>query len=570
MNWWITQPSRAQWERAAIADLAERAEWLGEIHWRFDTQLALVVDFSVTVCGAAIPLSMAYPSFFPDAPPFVKSRERTLLSGHQYSAEGELCLEYRADNWLPTITGADMVESAHRLLAGESAPEAPPVPSAHSVTEGQALRWSTMRALFPEALMEVLESLPRYQPVQAVIAEHYYGQTWIARVQRIGSEEAPLWQAEPKWPGLREYQATLVCAGPADKIPAALSMSALATVLPSLGLTSWLDDMKDAHSAFLLIAGSGLPRLVEILGTGEDRKTYPYKAVALADPRRRTPEAYQQLADRSVGIVGGGSVGSKIAISLARSGVGSFVVIDPDYLQPQNLVRHQLDQRSVGVGKAEAIRQAILEVAPAATVIVRAILLGGQETASSTDAAMMALSQCDLIIDATADAAAFNVCAAVCRRSRTPMVWGSVFAGGIGGVIARSRPDLDPPPLAARDQISAWCAAHGVTWDSGQDAGYDGSDPDGNPMIADDADVSVIAAHLTRLATDVLVAGDVTAFPNSAYAIGLKSGWIFTAPFDTWPLDLQSNGAWAPEAEPDSAAHLVQLISDLKAESDES
>ena len=70
---------------------------------------------------------------------------------------------------------------------------------------------------------------------------------------------------------------------------------------------------------------------------------------------------------------------------------------------------------------------------------------------------MSALRACDVIIDAAADAHCFNFCAAVAKESLKPLVWGEVFAGGIGGLVARVRSGHEPEPQAARNQINA-CA----------------------------------------------------------------------------------------------------------------
>ena len=63
-------------------------------------------------------------------------------------------------------------------------------------------------------------------------------------------------------------------------------------------------------------------------------------------------------------------------------------------------------------------------------------------------------------------------------------------------------------------------------------------------LIADDSDVGVIAAHAARMAVDVLVYPDTTAFRHPAYVIGLAKEWIFTEPFDTRPIDFQPDGKW--------------------------
>jgi hypothetical protein len=49
-------------------------------------------------------------------------------------------------------------------------------------------------------------------------------------------------------------------------------------------------------------------------------------------------------------------------------------------------------------------------------------------------------------------------------------------------------------------------------------------------MIADDADVSVISAHLARMSLDTLRPFEESDYPYSAYLIGLRKEWIFQAP----------------------------------------
>jgi hypothetical protein len=84
------------------------------------------------------------------------------------------------------------------------------------------------------------------------------------------------------------------------------------------------------------------------------------------------------------------------------------------------------------------------------------------------------------------------------------------------------------------------------------------------PLIADDADVSAIAAAAVRLAIDTLIARDPSLFPYSAYAIGLGVGSVFTQPFEIFPIEIPK----APAAErkrllstEESAAELARIIS---------
>ena len=82
------------------------------------------------------------------------------------------------------------------------------------------------------------------------------------------------------------------------------------------------------------------------------------------------------------------------------------------------------------------------------------------------------------------------------------------------------------------------------------------------PIIADDADVTVIAGHLTRFVLDLLTRAE-TAFPQSAYAIGLACAWIFAGPFDTWPIVLAPEGDWGPVTDANHAAALGAFVAEF-------
>ena len=74
------------------------------------------------------------------------------------------------------------------------------------------------------------------------------------------------------------------------------------------------------------------------------------------------------LQTRTVGIIGLGSGGSFVAVALAMSGIGKFILIDSDMLEPANVVRHAADQRYVGKPKVEAVADLIKQRNPDAEV----------------------------------------------------------------------------------------------------------------------------------------------------------------------------------------------------------
>ena len=87
----------------------------------------------------------------------------------------------------------------------------------------------------------------------------------------------------------------------------------------------------------------------------------------------------------------------------------------------------------------------------------------------------------------------------------------------------------------------------------------------GSPLIADDADVTVIASHAARMGIDMLIPRSPSMFPNSVYMIGLAKGWIFEQPFETHPIEVGPPVASepAPEIDPEVAKEELLKIFQL-------
>ncbi len=78
-----------------------------------------------------------------------------------------------------------------------------------------------------------------------------------------------------------------------------------------------------------------------------------------------------RLAEKKVAVVGLGSGGGFVALSLAMSGVTNFVLVDNDELERVNVTRHVADLRYIGQNKASAVADLILNRNPAANVDAR-------------------------------------------------------------------------------------------------------------------------------------------------------------------------------------------------------
>lgn len=73
---------------------------------------------------------------------------------------------------------------------------------------------------------------------------------------------------------------------------------------------------------------------------------------------------------KGVVIIGCGSVGSLVALELARAGVGRFFLIDMDIFGYHNICRHQCGILDVGKYKTTALRERILQINPTAEIFV--------------------------------------------------------------------------------------------------------------------------------------------------------------------------------------------------------
>lgn len=112
----------------------------------------------------------------------------------------------------------------------------------------------------------------------------------------------------------------------------------------------------------------------------------------------RAGEFAPQLNSKRVLVIGAGAVGSHVADSLARAGVGTLAVMDLDDVKPGNLVRHIATDRHVGWSKPTAVRDVIESRLFNVTQVeaIEAYLL-------VPDRASEAIRIYDLVVDATAN-----------------------------------------------------------------------------------------------------------------------------------------------------------------------
>lgn len=545
MMWLIIDKARLIRERDVVAVLANEVDWLPRTDWRLNEgKLCLITE--IEAHGHRYPVQMVYPDNYPASPPTVRpSEENQHWSNHQYGYGGELCLEWGPDNWRDEITGADILRSAHNLFVGENPKggKAIPitVPSRHSLTLGQELRFTILRFLTDDIFMRYIQSLPDNASGDVECWVMFNRKSYTAFTRKLMLSDGTSW-CNPTLPAeLEETTSQIKCSFFKTNLESdSLKFPQSNRLLDTLDTQGFdVSQLRTAPEGFvLLVDASGIPHLFLI---SDQNKWSSFSRIEIhpKEENSRLLPKFSKLRTKKVGIIGLGSAGSKIALSLARSGVRNFILVDHDLFLPGNICRHELNWEDVGQHKIDGIAHQLKLIARDAEVVCHHIKLSGQEATAKVDGVLSQLGASDLIIDATADSTTFNQLSAAASQQVTPMVWLEIFAGGIGGLIARYRPNRDPDPKTMRAYLLEDLAQHNAP-EIKATVNYAATDTEGESLVASVADVGVIAENASRMALDILTECEPSQFPCSMYLIGLSRSWIFKEPFYTIPIDFSN------------------------------
>ena len=80
--------------------------------------------------------------------------------------------------------------------------------------------------------------------------------------------------------------------------------------------------------------------------------------------QRHGCDLQRKFSSAAVAVCGLGGLGSNVAISLARAGIGKLVLIDFDKVDISNLHRQQYSVSQLGTYKTEAMKQTLSAIAP--------------------------------------------------------------------------------------------------------------------------------------------------------------------------------------------------------------
>ena len=99
----------------------------------------------------------------------------------------------------------------------------------------------------------------------------------------------------------------------------------------------------------------------------------------------------QKISSACVAVCGLGGLGSNVAISLARAGVGTLHLIDFDKVDISNLHRQQYAVSQLGMYKTEAMKQTLADIAPCCEIVTHTVKL--------TEENLSLVADCDIVFE---------------------------------------------------------------------------------------------------------------------------------------------------------------------------
>jgi hypothetical protein len=449
--WWQRVPERLRWELANFADagLEARAE-------RSDTGDPIILTAIELSNGRRIELRVSFPFEYPLTYPYVRIEPG--LVGPPHEDAGHLCLfDNPANQWHPQRSVARLVnENARGLL--------------EDVLIGGA-----------EAIAASEEQIPD------VVSRRY-----ITDDSRVVMVPDPFWDVLPE--GVGGGAAVLVGKGDRRLLQWVEGVGECDETLKEavlckegFALARWtaLDEVPSgwqSPNGLLAYARERVPDLLDVISAGDKNLTpqwvaltYPEEGPARGEWRRgwsfieltgpdtvppsaermpqtqaltpterrlRLPEL-EGLGSVKVVLLGVGSLGSKVAIEMAKAGVGEMVLIDPDRYDVNNAVRHELPAWLAGTRKTVGMGLSCQQINPFCKVEWESRNIGGgHETAVQF---LRRLDGAHLLIETTGSRSVTRVAERYCRIAGVPLVAASLTRGSRGGdmVLIRSETCFD-------------------------------------------------------------------------------------------------------------------------------
>lgn len=359
---------------------------------------------------------MRFPPHYPEGCPSVRPVPYELLSSHQFVKSGALCLELGPDNWHPHYTVADMVASAWRLVVQEiiSIIEPIDIPSRHHKDLAERVRGGDGVLLRSSAFdARVVEAKASCD---------------------FGCVLGPT-------SGVRIFPISFPTGAALNEVPPAVARETSLTghfVVLKEGAPKSVPTEPEAFDKYVWEHADSQtvhePPAVLLLrapdGTTRGFLRFSKSVTELVDvpldpsPASRTPVALQEeLAKVRIAIVGLGSLGSRVALSLARAGARRFLLVDGDVLEGPNLCRFPASFAHVGALKTNLVKELVRDSCPTEPdVKTHAVNIATATNPVLHAQVLEALGAADILVDATANPDAFSLLAMIASDHKRALV----------------------------------------------------------------------------------------------------------------------------------------------------
>lgn len=452
--WYEKNPQRFEEEKA---DMEKRGFVLNDEallhHQRVEFTGRSAVDPS-------LPLVVKYPGEFPSLPPRIYSQTpgRSLLRHHN-PATGEICLFGPGQpRWSASEDGVKAIDEAESIIrqyspgntpvSGDDVPE--PVSALFVYAEDAAVIVPPeLASPDPAATGEITVGTfrLRFNRKQGGKPNRFTGGRGVVLSTRIGGRSTQAGVPYRNWcqsRGQEERNGTLVLLP--ESPPLWQDSSAFYRWLADIKVTrvDWMAFVFPEQSqtasqrrlAWLLV------RTYNPLTPMHLIRTFPYRP----DEREARVPGLGGLADKKVVFIGCGSMGSKIAVPLAATGLNRYGLIDGDIIKPENAVRHEVGVEWFGSPKVVALFHRLASVNP--TVMKEVIpdrdllggTIGGAGPIEWDQKLLNLISSADLVVETTGSHGVSRWVNDICHDLGIPALYATVTNGAWGGEIVRVIP----------------------------------------------------------------------------------------------------------------------------------
>jgi molybdopterin/thiamine biosynthesis adenylyltransferase len=244
-----------------------------------------------------------------------------------------------------------------------------------------------------------------------------------------------------------------------------------------------------------------------------------------------------ELAHKTVALIGAGSIGSAAAEALASYGIRQLALVDPDRLRSHNFARHRVHAANLGRYKVSALAKLLQERDSCVQVEAMPI-----DVIYDADRVRPMLREVDAVLVSSDGVDSRRAANHLARRAAKPAVFACVLGDGAFGEIMRICPPRTGCLLCARAEL---IASGGIDPEPALDLGY-GTGSRHLPMTAVGGDLGLVAQLAAKIVVATLL-DDLgyrdQRLPGDHAIVGLQPKPGMAPPFD---IERAGEVRWRP------------------------